>query len=138
MQKCKFSCKVQIKITYYSASHEPFLQSMTRLPFLNFSHQKSNTILHHMINGQGFIFSLDNLNEGVCPIFSLQRFTYWSTSLFQTGWGVSCLPHFINFASTYSITTFCLCLGISEVGLWLKYGNVVLYCLPIFCFSLTN
>jgi hypothetical protein len=31
----------------------------------------------------------------------------------------TCLPHFIYFTSNVSITTFCLCLGILEVCLWI-------------------
>ena len=137
MQKGQFSCKVQMKITYFAILfHMNHFCKVWHLffilSFLNFSHQKSNTILHHKINGLGFIFSLDNLNERVRPIFSLQRFTYWSPSLFSTGRRASCLPRLINFASTYSITTFCSCFGISEVGLWVKYGKVVLLSANLF------
>jgi hypothetical protein len=148
MQKGQFSCKVQMKITYFTIfcvtwtilCHMNHFCKVWHLffilPFLNFSHQKSNTILHHKINGLGFIFSLDNLNERVHPIFSLQRFTYWSPSLFSTGQRVSCLPHLINFVSTYSITTSCSCFGIHMYLKLVCELNMVMlsYCLPIFSF----
>ena len=38
------------------------------------------------------------------------------------------MGRFLNYASTFPITTFCL----SEVCLWVEYANVILRRLPIF------
>lgn len=55
----------------------------------------------------------------------------WSPSLFSIGM-LSCLPLFVNFASTFSVKMFCLCLAISELNMT---KNVVCHRLPIFLIS---
>ena len=40
-----------------------------------------------------------------------------------------------NFTSTFLITTFCLCLGISEVCLWVEYDKIVLHRLVFILFT---
>jgi hypothetical protein len=43
------------------------------------------------------------------------KITDFIVVIFVSNGTSSCLPHFINFIYIFSITTFCLCLGISEL-----------------------
>jgi len=54
--------------------------------FITLLHWKSHVMLHHKVNGPCFIFSLDNLNEWICPWLSRWRFNITRTpSLFLMG-----------------------------------------------------
>ena len=98
-------------------------------------HWKSNTTLHHKVSGPCFIFPLDNLNEWIHSRLSLRRFNITWLPSFSNG-TPSCLPHFFNLSLTFSMTTFSVCSGMSEVCLWVKYtyDNFVFHCVPMFCF----
>jgi len=108
------------------------------LSLLSILNWKSNNTctLNQKVNGPYFIFPLDHLNEWIRSCLSLWRFNItWSPSFFRMRhWFFT---WFHNSAYVFSKTTLCLCLGISQVYLWAKYYNVVLYLLPMFRLQLT-
>ena len=85
------------------------------------------SITRYMVNV--LYYHLSWQYEWISPWLSLWRFNITrSPSLLPMG-TPNCLPRFVNFASTFSISTFCL----SKVCLWVEYDNVVLHCLSIIC-----
>ena len=79
---------------------------------------------------QCFIFSLENVNHWMKMDMSITfSMEIWHYMVFVSNWKPSCLPHFDKFATTLSITIFCL----SEFFFyWVEYNNVVLHFLAIF------
>ena len=80
-------------------------------------------ILHHNINGPCFIspwqFEWTNTY-----FISCTGIYHYVTTIFVSNGTLYYLPCFVNFASTYSITTACLCLDITyniHVGLFVNW-----------------
>lgn len=97
----------------------------------HFMKQWSTILLHYKING--FLpFELKNTSL----TFSVTILTLPGCHLcfyYDLSWG----PHQFRLCF-YLVFMFCLCLGISEVGLWAKYDNLILHRQPIFRLPLAN
>jgi len=108
-------CKLILCVTWSISFHETRINYFTPLQdkwFLTFWSKE------YLIN-----FLWDNLTLRGCHLCFYYDLSWW--------------PPFVNFISVL-ITMFCLCLGISEVGLWTIYDNLVLHRLPIFRLPLTH